>query len=77
MPSYHASYILDYVKLTKIAMIQMLGLVEDERVLSNLNFINTNIQNWLTNNLALCVYMFRQSCFTMHNFLCDEVVGIW
>jgi hypothetical protein len=65
------------VKLTKIAMIQMLGLVEDECIFSNLNFINTSIQNWLIDNLALCVYMFRQSCFTMHNFCYDEVVGIW
>jgi hypothetical protein len=31
------------------------GFNGNERIFSNLNFINTKIQNWLTNNLALCV----------------------
>jgi hypothetical protein len=68
LPSYHASYILDYVKLTKIVMIQMLGLVKDEWVFSNLNCINTKIQNWLNDNLALCVCMFKQFFFYKTQF---------
>jgi hypothetical protein len=64
------------VKLTKIAMIQMLGLVEDERIFGNLDFIKTKIHNRLIDNLALCVRMFGQSVFTMHNFPYDEVVRI-
>jgi len=47
----------EYVKLTKIAMIQVLGSVEDEQVFNNLDFIKTKIHNWLINNLAsLCVF---------------------
>jgi hypothetical protein len=41
------------VKLSKIATIQVLGLVEDERVFNNLDFIKTKIRNQLVDNLAL------------------------
>jgi hypothetical protein len=44
--------ISDYVKLTKIAMIQMLGSMEDEQVFNNLDFIKTKIRNQLIDNLA-------------------------
>ncbi len=44
--------ISDYVKLTKIAMIQMLGSMEDEQVFNNLDFIKTKIRNRLIDNLA-------------------------
>jgi hypothetical protein len=44
--------ISDYVKLTKIAMIQMLGPMEDEQVFNNLDFIKTKIRNRLIDNLA-------------------------
>jgi hypothetical protein len=32
-----------------------MGLVEDEWVFNNLNFIKLKICNWLTKHLALCV----------------------
>jgi len=57
-----------YANLTQIAMIQVLGSMEDEQVFNNLNFIKTNICNQLIDNLALCVHMFGQSFFIMHNF---------
>jgi hypothetical protein len=66
-----------YVKLTQIAMIQVLGSMEDEQVFNNLNFIKIKICNQLIDNLVLCVHMFGQSFFTMHTFPYDEVVGIW
>jgi uncharacterized protein YfbU (UPF0304 family) len=42
-----------------------------------MNVIKTKIYNQLTKKFALCVHMFGQSFFTMHNFPYDEVVGIW
>jgi hypothetical protein len=33
--------ISEYVKLVKIAMVQVLGLVEDEKLFNNLNFFNS------------------------------------
>jgi hypothetical protein len=69
--------ILEYVKRAKIAKIQVLGLVKDERVFNNLHFIKIKIHNQLIDNLALCVHMFGQSIFTMRNFPYDEVVRIW
>jgi hypothetical protein len=66
-----------YVKSTQIAMIQVLGSMEDKQVFNNLNFIKTKICNQLIHNLALCVHMFWATFFTMHNFPYVEVVGIW
>jgi hypothetical protein len=64
-----------YVKLTQITMIQVLGSMEDEQVFNNLNFIKTKICNQLIDNLALCVHMFGQSFFIMHNFLYMKLWG--
>ncbi len=75
--SFYCPIFLEYVKLTQIAMIQMLASMEDEQVFNNLNFIKTKICNQLIDNLASCVHMFGQSFFTMHNFPYDEIVGIW
>jgi hypothetical protein len=45
--------ISEYVKLAKITTIQVLGLVEDQRVFNNMEFIKTKIRNQLVDNLAL------------------------
>jgi hypothetical protein len=49
-----------YVKPTQIAMIQVLGSMEEEKVFNNLNFIKTKICNQSIDNLVLCVHMFGQ-----------------
>jgi hypothetical protein len=51
-------------------MIQVLGLVEDEKIFNNLNFFKSYIRNLLIKHLDLCVYMFG-------NFPYNEVMGIW
>jgi hypothetical protein len=66
--------ILKYVKPTQIAMIQVLGSMEDEQVFNNLNFIKTKIYNQLIDNLALCVNMFGQSFFIMHKNIINLLV---
>ncbi len=65
------------MKLVEIAMILVLSLVEDKWAFNNLNFTKTKICDPLIENLDLCIRMFRQSFFTMHNFQYDEIVGIW
>jgi hypothetical protein len=47
--------ISEYVKLTEIVTIQVLGSVEDEQVFNNLDFIKTKIHNRLIDNLASLV----------------------
>jgi hypothetical protein len=57
------------MKVTKIAMVQVLGLVEDERTFSNLAFMKNKLHNQLTTHFDLCVQMFTQN-FTMSLIFC-------
>jgi hypothetical protein len=49
-----------YIQWAKIAMIQMMTLVEDKWVFSISNFIKSRIHNQLIKQLALHVHMFGQ-----------------
>jgi hypothetical protein len=48
------------IKVAKITMVQVLGLVEDERTFSNLAFMKSKFRSKLTTHLDLCVCMFIQ-----------------
>jgi hypothetical protein len=48
----------EYKKLVEIAMVQVLGFVEDERTFSNLTFMKNRLRNRLTTHLDVCVCMF-------------------
>jgi len=46
----------EYVKLVKLAMVHILGLVEDERCFSSLTFLKDKVQNKLnSDHLSLVV----------------------
>jgi hypothetical protein len=66
-----------YVKLVKIVIIQVVGLVEDGWVFNNLNFIKFRFYNWLTRCLMFVCLHFGQSFFTIQNFPYDEGMKIW
>jgi hypothetical protein len=61
-------FFLQYFKLVEIAMVQVLGNMEDEQCLSSLAFYKSKLRNQLINNLRLMVRMFSQKFFTLHNF---------
>jgi len=48
----------EYKKLVEIAMVRVLGFVEDERTFSNLTFMKNRLRNRLTTHLDVCVCMF-------------------
>jgi hypothetical protein len=58
-----------YMKLEKIAMIQVMSLVEEKWVCSNLNFIKSQIHNQLIEHLALHVHTFGQFFWQYKIFL--------
>ncbi len=64
----------EYFKLT--AMVQVIGFVEDEKCFSNLNFIKTKLQNWLTTYL-LIVKMFAQEFYTLEDFPYAKAIATW
>jgi len=57
-----------YFKLVEIAMVQVLGNVENECCFSSLAFCKSKLHNRLTTNLGLVVKMFSHKFYTLHNF---------
>ncbi len=55
-----SSSFLEYVKLTKLVMVQIFGNVEDEKCFSTLAFTKSKLQNRLTTHLPHVVHMFSQ-----------------
>jgi hypothetical protein len=49
-----------YVKLTKMAMVQIVGSVEDEHCFSTLVFMKSKLHNMLTTHLPFVVQIFAQ-----------------
>jgi hypothetical protein len=59
---------LEYVKLVEMAMVQIVGSVEDERCFSTLAFMKSKCHNRLITHLPL-VWIFAQRFYTLQNFL--------
>jgi hypothetical protein len=69
--------ISEYLKAVKIASIQVLGLVEDERTFSTLSFIRNHLRNRLTMNLETCVVMYAHHFFIISSFPCRAASTGW
>ncbi len=57
-----------YVKLVELAIILVVGNVEDERYLSTLAFMKSKLHIRLTTHLSLVVFMFAQHFYNIQNF---------
>jgi hypothetical protein len=67
----------EYVKVAKIAIVIVLGSVQDERTFSTLTFMKNKLRNRLTTNLAMVVGMKSQSFFTLNDFPYDAAYESW
>lgn len=67
----------EYLKLAKIAMVHVLGSVEDERTFSALNFLKDKLRNRLDQHLGVVVGMHCQSVYTLKNFPYDDCFKQW
>ena len=64
---------LEYIKLAHIAMIHVLGSVEDERAFSSISFLKDKLRNRLDGDyLGLVVEKHNQSVFNLTSFPYDE-----
>jgi hypothetical protein len=57
-----------YVKLTKLAMVQIINIMEDERCFSTLAFMKSKVHNKLITHLPIVVHMLAQQFYTLENF---------
>lgn len=62
----------EYVKLAEIAIVYILGFVEDERCFLALSFVKDKLRNKLTDHLSFVVSMHRQQVYSLITFMYDE-----
>jgi hypothetical protein len=67
----------EYMKVIEIAMVMVLGSVENERTFINLTFMKNKLCNQLTTHLDLCVHMFTQNFYIVTNFPNDVAIVAW
>lgn len=66
-----------YVKLAEIAVVMVLGSVEDERTFSSVKFLKSQLRNSLDAHLNLVVGMYSQKIFSLKNFPYEETYTQW
>jgi len=71
------SEFFEFFKLVEMALVHVLGNVEDEYTFSTLNFLKSKLRNNLEDHLQLVVGMFSQRIFTLENFLYDATFTDW
>jgi hypothetical protein len=64
-------------KLAEIAIVLVLGSVEDERTFSTLSFMKDKLRNRVHTHLPLVVGMHSQSFFDIKNFPYDQAYSDW
>jgi hypothetical protein len=68
----------EYIKLAQIAMVHVLGSVEDERCFSSLTFLKDKLRNRLSaDHLGIVVGMHGQNVFSLENFPYDDCFQTW
>jgi hypothetical protein len=67
----------EYIKLAEIAVVLVLGSVEDERTFSTLSFMKDKLRNRLQTHLPLVVSMHNQSFFDINTFPYEEAYSEW
>jgi hypothetical protein len=69
--------LLEYLKLVKLAIVMVLGSVEDENTFFNVNFLKSKLQNWLTIHLDLVVRLFAQKIYDLDSFPFYIIIREW
>jgi hypothetical protein len=60
--------IFEYFKLVELAIVVVLGIVEDELTFYTITFMKSKLRNRLSINLDLVVRMYAQDFFTLQTF---------
>jgi hypothetical protein len=68
---------LTWFKVVELAVVQVLGLVKDERILSTVTFSKSKLRNRLSEHLVACVGIYNHKFFTRDTFPFDKVFAEW
>jgi len=66
-----------YVKFAEIAIIHVVGSVEDECCLSSLTFLKSELRAMLDPHLPLAIEMYSYKYFTLETFPCNATFDAW
>ncbi len=69
--------IYEYFKLIELAIVVILGSVENERTFSTITFMMSKLKNRLTINLDMAVRMYAQDFFTLQTFPFQTAITNW
>lgn len=69
--------LLEYLKLAEIAIVLVLGSVEDERTFSTLSFMKDRLRNRRQTHLPMVVTMHGQTFYDINSFPYDEAYNDW
>jgi hypothetical protein len=67
----------EWFKVAELAVVQVLGSIEDERTFSTVTFSKSRLRNCLSEHLAACVGIYSQIFFTLDTFPFDKVYTEW
>ena len=66
-----------FIKLAEIAVIHVIGSVEDERTFSSLTFLKSKLRATLVDYLEVALGMYSQRVFTLESFPYQRVFEDW
>ncbi len=66
--------LFEFMKVAKLVVVQIMGSIEDESIVSTLTFMKTKLQNQLCEHLDLVVWMFVQPLYTINTFPYDDAI---
>ncbi len=72
-----AQKLLEFLKVVQIAIIMVVGRVEDESIFPTINFMKSKLHNRLTTHLNLVVWMYVQNVYKLENFPFYIVIKEW
>lgn len=67
----------EFMKITELAVVSVLGSVEDERTFSTLSFMKNKLRNRLSTHLPLVVSMHAQQFYDLDDFPYDAAYDTW
>jgi hypothetical protein len=67
----------EWFKVAELAVVQVLGSVEDERTFSTVAFSKSKLRNHLNEHLSACIGIFSQNFYTLEKFPFDKVYDEW
>lgn len=71
------SKLLEFLKLAKIAVVTILGFVEDERTFSTLNYMKFKVRNNLQDYLDLVICVYGQKFYEFKSFPMHDAISKW